>query len=100
MVMLIMIGLIAVSCMTMMSSIASPYGGRHAIVQETEKSEPDRCYTSIHIREGDTLDSIAAQFNDGTYYSDAEYIETIKMINGIAHEDIHPGCYLIVMSLR
>ena len=61
---------------------------------------PEPYYMSIQLREGDTLQSIAGTYNRGGYYSDAEYMEAVKRVNQISHDNVHPGCYLVVIGFR
>ena len=90
-VVMIMLTVAAVCTATMLSSSAE-------VSKRIRSDMPERSYTSIHIQEGDTLEMIASQYNDARYCSDEEYIETIKMINNMDHEQLHPGCYLVVMD--
>lgn len=60
-------------------------------------SLPECYYTSIKINMGQTLDSIAEEYNTADGYSDISYINEIKRINSLYSDNIHPGCYLTVM---
>ena len=56
-------------------------------------------YKSIQIEEGDTLWSIAIEYNDEALSNDStnEYIEDIKSINNLVRDDkITAGNYIIV----
>ena len=52
--------------------------------------------TSIEVKKGDTLWSIASDFISEEYNDINEYIEEIKDSNGMASDDIHVGNYIIV----
>ena len=61
---------------------------------------PECSYTSIKIGLGDTLNSIAEEYNTSDSYSDDSYIEEIKRINSLYSDKIHPGCYLTIMNFN
>ena len=49
---------------------------------ETKETAGPVCYyTSIRIDQGETLNSIAKEYNTSGFYSDAAYIDEIKRIN-------------------
>lgn len=52
--------------------------------------------TSVEIRKGDTLWSIASDYYSDEYEDMNEYIEEIKMSNGIFSDDIQAGNFIIV----
>ena len=52
--------------------------------------------TSIEIKHGDTLWSIASDFFSDEYDDMNEYIEEIKDSNGISSDVIHVGNYIVV----
>lgn len=56
-----------------------------------------RYYTSIQLRQGDSLWDIAKQYSDGSGYSVREYVDELKRMNGLKGEDIHSGEYLTVV---
>lgn len=59
---------------------------------------PANCYyTSIKINYGQTLDSIAEEYNTADSFSNSSYINEIKRINNLYTDTIHAGCYLTVM---
>ncbi len=64
-----------------------------------EKQEPQlhRYYTSIQIRQGDSLWDLAEQYRQGSGYSSQEYIDEIKHMNGLKSENLHSGEYLTVL---
>ena len=98
MIALIMAAVVTVSMITMVTASAGESRSLTSDLSVTSEA-PERSYTSVHIQEGDTLKTIASRYNDARYYSDEEYIETIKMINKMDHEQLHPGCYLVVMNV-
>ena len=60
-------------------------------------AQPEYLYTSIKVAYGDTLESIAMEYNDPQLCSTSEYVSEIKRINGLYSDDIHAGCFLTVM---
>lgn len=51
---------------------------------------------SIQVMEGDTLWSIAKQYNTSGKQDIRTYMKEIKRANGLVSDTIHEGCYLIV----
>lgn len=69
-----------------------------SVVLAGNKKEPVYTYyTSVEIKPGDSLWSIADKYCDGTGLSVKEYIDTIKSINHLGNNNITSGQYLIVM---
>ena len=60
-------------------------------------AQPEYLYTSIKVAYGDTLESIAMEYNNPEYCSNSEYVSELKRINGLYSDDIHAGCFLTVM---
>lgn len=52
--------------------------------------------TSIEVKKGDTLWSIASDFMSEEYENLHEFIDEIKDSNGITTDEIHIGNYIIV----
>ncbi len=55
-----------------------------------------KCYKSIEIQPGDSLWSIAEEYQDAHYTSTNEYIKEIKQINHLQSDLIHSGRYLTI----
>ena len=53
-------------------------------------------YASIKIEYGDTLETLACQYNDDIDTNDIEYIAMIKRINNLTGDKLHPGCFLTI----
>lgn len=72
----------------------------HTIVSNADDSLDDvsyKYYTSILIKSGDTLWTLAEEYGDDIHYkSNAAYIEEVKQINHLAGDQINAGEYLIV----
>ena len=64
--------------------------------ETAQKSAPECYYTAIKLKSGDTLNGIAETYNTSEFYSQKEYIELVKQINGLHTDDIHAGCYLTI----
>lgn len=52
--------------------------------------------TSVEVRKGDTLWSIASRYITDEYRSINEYIYEIKTSNSLAEDNIHAGNFIIV----
>ncbi len=65
---------------------------------EEKRVQPlNRYYTSIQLRQGDSLWDIAGKYARETDYSVKEYVEELKRINGLKGEDIHSGEFLTIV---
>lgn len=71
--------------------------GLFADAHGSAKEEPVEYtyYKSIEIQSGDTLWGIAEQYSDGESIPD--YIEKLKILNGLRTDDIHESRYLTVI---
>lgn len=69
-----------------------------ANAQTQDCIRPEATYNSIKIGQGETLESIAREYNSGSFYTTYEYIDEIKRINNLCSDKIHAGCYLTVFS--
>lgn len=65
-------------------------------VNAKENSNATKYYTSVYIEPGDTLTSIAKEYQTSEYSDLLEYIEEIKYINNLHSDKITAGCYLVV----
>lgn len=65
--------------------------------EEQPQKEVTRYYTSVQIKEGESLWSIAADYADQSEISISDYIEELKQMNGLQKETIHTGQYLTVV---
>lgn len=52
--------------------------------------------TSVEIKKGDTLWSIASEYISDEYDNVSDYIKEIKQSNGMNSDEIHSGNYIIV----
>ncbi len=55
-------------------------------------------YSSIKLCAGDTLETVAANYNTGDNLSDMEYIQELREINQLNGDKLYPGCYLTVLK--
>jgi cell division protein YceG involved in septum cleavage len=64
----------------------------------TAEREMDRAkkITSVQIKKGDTLWSIAKSYISDEYNDIDDYIDEIKTSNGLSSDTIHAGNYIIV----
>ena len=65
-------------------------------VNAKEPSNSIKQYTSIYIEPGDTLTSIAKEYQTEEYSNLLEYIEEIKYVNNLHSDKITAGCYLLI----
>lgn len=65
-------------------------------VNAKENSNSVKYYTSVYIEPGDTLTSIAKEYQTVEYSDLSEYIEEIKYVNNLHSDKITAGCYLVV----
>ncbi|MBQ4522645.1 MAG: LysM peptidoglycan-binding domain-containing protein [Lachnospiraceae bacterium] len=65
-------------------------------VNAKENSDAVKYYTSVYIEPGDTLTSIAKEYQTVEYSDLSAYIEEIKYVNDLHSDKITAGCYLVV----
>ncbi len=53
-------------------------------------------YKYIEVEKGDTLYSIASEYNDKDYYTNKEYVEMVADINSIPKNDIKVGEKILI----
>lgn len=63
---------------------------------DDEKHTYHTFYKSILIEEGDSLWSIAQEYNVKELHSTKEYIEELKRMNNLSRDTIHAGEYLTI----
>ncbi len=68
-----------------------------AMAKEPAGEKRSAYYTSIEIREGDTLWKIAQEYAPGTGLSVSEYVGCLRQMNRLSGDTIHTGNYLTVM---
>ena len=72
-----------------------------SIFSSAKNTEADalqyKYYKSIVIEEGDSLWSIAKEYQPDEYVSTQEYINEVKQLNGLTSETIHAGQNLLVV---
>lgn len=64
------------------------------MAKDADVPEQDVYYTCIKIQYGDTLDSLADEYNKSDYLSREDYKKSIRNINGLKQDNLYPGCYL------
>ncbi len=55
-----------------------------------------KSYTSIEIKSGDSLWSIASEYMTEDYDSVQEYVREIKSLNGLGGDEIYAGKFLLI----
>lgn len=71
-----------------------------AKAETVNNSQPECVYDVYKIQQGDTLESIAREYNTEHFYTNSEYISEVKRINKLYTDDIHAGCYLTIVSYQ
>lgn len=56
----------------------------------------EKYYTSIEIKNGDSLWSIADQYVENSGMSTAQYVQELRSMNRLREDTIHSGQYLTV----
>ena len=69
----------------------------NAMAKEAVEEEHTPYYTSILIREGDTLWSVAGKYADDMGMSIPNYVDCLRRMNRLEGDTIHAGRYLTVM---
>ena len=79
-------------------SVAFFAAGVRCVYQANASSqiEPKKYYTSVRIKYGDTLESIASEHMSPGYNDSAKYIKEIMKINRLNDTTIHAGEYLTI----
>lgn len=57
----------------------------------------EKYYTSILIKQGDSLWSIAGKYREHSGLTVEQYVKELKNMNGLKEDVIHSGHYLTVM---
>jgi FOG: LysM repeat len=65
-------------------------------VTAQDSHERVKLVTSVEVKKGDTLWSIASNYYSSDYVDMNEYIKEIKMTNGLSDDNIHAGNYIVV----
>lgn len=68
-----------------------------AFAQEVNTDSYEKCFESICVGYGESLESIALSKMDSRFYNSAdEYISEVMRMNGLKSEHITPGNYIVV----
>lgn len=73
--------------------LISCFFGKTLVMANAEENRPEyrRYYTSVEIKKGDSLWSIASTYREGSGMSTKEYLRELKNINQIIADDIQAG---------
>ena len=86
-------------CLILVLFIAAALPGFSFLSSAKERTEPVsyKYFSSVMVRSGDTLTSIALRYADDHYESLDAYIEEVRATNNLTDiDDIRSGDYLIV----
>lgn len=86
---------ICISTLFIIIACCVVFGNLYSMAHD-KNTYKDTCYTSITIKQGDTLWSIAEKYMTDDYESVQQYIANIKDINGLISDDIQSGMNLVV----
>lgn len=87
---IVVIGIIVISLGILLGSSIS------AFASAREKARTHKYYTSIQLRQGDSLWKLAGEYAS-TDQSEQEFIDEVCEVNGISESNIlHSGQYLVV----
>lgn len=73
--------------------------GNHMRTQQVQASDPYTeitCYTSVYVRSGDSLWTIADRYMSDEWEDKNAYIDEIMQINHISDSQLKAGSYIIV----
>ncbi len=65
------------------------------MVNASDTKQPDKYYTSVMIKQHDTLWSLESQYNNGIEDRDT-YINNIKQLNHMSNDTIIDGSYILL----
>lgn len=86
--------MIAILALTICSLVGlGTYWGSNS---EASNDSRYKYYTSVEIKNGDTLWDIASQYISEEYASPQEYVAEVKSLNGMQGDSIRSGQFLIV----
>ncbi|MGL5436135.1 MAG: LysM peptidoglycan-binding domain-containing protein [Lachnospiraceae bacterium] len=86
-------------CMMIVSFYSGLFGNHllNAHAEEKEMPERNRYYTSIQIRQGETLWEIANRFSGESGLTVQAYMDELIQMNGLRNDTIHAGEFLTVV---
>lgn len=69
----------------------------NTLAGEDTVNSVNKYYTSIEIKKGDTLWSIAGKYSENSGLTRSQYLKELKDMNGLREDRIQSGRYLTVM---
>lgn len=72
------------------------FGSVHSYARQTRNVERTKCYKSVMIESGRTLDDLASENMSVEFKTRQAYIDEVKFINHLTDDIIHAGAYIIV----
>ena len=68
----------------------------YVMAEEEADTRPEKYYTSIHLKDGDTLWSIAQTYCADSEESVEEYVRELRQMNSLSDDHIDAGHYIHV----
>ena len=68
----------------------------YVMAEEEADTRPEKYYTSIHLKDGDTLWSIAQTYCADSEESVEEYVGELRQMNSLSDDHIDAGHYLTI----
>ena len=66
-------------------------------VKAADCPESEKCYKSVMIDYGESLDNLTASNYDSMHYNDtSDFKKEVTSINHLVAEDVHPGQYIVI----
>ncbi|MCI8301095.1 MAG: LysM peptidoglycan-binding domain-containing protein [Lachnospiraceae bacterium] len=63
---------------------------------DTDHTDINKYYTSLEIKKGDTLWSIASEYGIDAYSDLQTYVAEVKALNNLKGDTIHSGQFLVI----
>lgn len=71
-------------------------GSVSSYARQNRTVERTKCYKSVMVESGDTLDTIAIDNMSVEFRTRQAYVDEVKFINHISDDTIHAGSYIVV----
>lgn len=89
------------SCLMLLTLVIAVTG--HSMLTTLAEEEPVdgiAYYSSIEIKEGDSLWEIAGRYRKGSRMTTQEYVQQLRRMNGLEGDTIHTGAHLTIVYYK